>query len=100
MRKSKIIEGRKCPKCNSVENYELDELYWFVGKKSKSETRENVYLMTMISALPRQIVGFEVQLNKSAVHIQSIVDNSPWASISEIFEINKTLITLKVSTPI
>jgi hypothetical protein len=54
-------------------------LYWFIEKKAKSKTRENVYLMTMTSREPRQIVGFEVQLDKSAVHIQSIVDGAPWA---------------------
>ena len=59
--------------------YELDELYWFIEKKAKSETRENVYLMTMTSSQPRQIVGFEVHLDKSSVHIQSIVDRVPWA---------------------
>jgi len=36
--------------------------------------------MTMISREPRQIVGFEVQLDKSALHIQSIVDSTPWAN--------------------
>lgn len=61
------------------DGYELDELYWFVEKKAKTETRENVYLMTMISREPRQIVGFEVQLDKGAVHIQNIVDSAPWA---------------------
>ena len=35
--------------------------------------------MTMIRSEPRQIVGFEVRFDKSAVHIQSIVDNAPWA---------------------
>ena len=59
--------------------YELDELYWFIKKKPNTETRENVYLMTMTSSSPRQIVGFEVQRDKSAVHIQSIVDSAPWA---------------------
>ena len=54
-------------------------MYWFIEKKARTETRENVYLMTMISREPRQIVGFEVQLDKSSVHIQSIVDHAPWA---------------------
>ena len=54
-------------------------MYWFIQQKAKTETRENVYLMTMVSREPRQIVGFEVQLDKSAVHIQSIVDSAPWA---------------------
>lgn len=59
--------------------YELDELYWFIEKKAKSETRENVYLMTMINSEPRQIVGFEVAMDKGAAHIQNIVDHAPWA---------------------
>jgi len=59
--------------------YELDELYWFIEKKAKSETRENIYLMTMINPEPRQIVGFEVVMDKGAAHIQNIVDNAPWA---------------------
>ena len=59
--------------------YELDELYWFVERKANTETRENVYLMTMVSRLPRQIVGFDVAFDKSPERIQSIVDSSPWA---------------------
>ena len=58
---------------------ELDELYWFVGKKGTCETRENVYLITMISRNPRLIVGFDVASDKSSERIQNIVDNSPEA---------------------
>jgi transposase-like protein/IS1 family transposase len=58
---------------------ELDELYWFIERKAKTETRENVYVMTMVSREPRQIVGFEVARDKAAQHIQGIVDHSPWA---------------------
>lgn len=54
-------------------------MYWYIEKKANSETRENVYLMTMISCEPRQIVGFEVQLDKSSCHIQNIVDSCPIA---------------------
>ena len=32
-----------------VEVLELDELYWFVERKSQTETRENVYVMTAVS---------------------------------------------------
>ena len=64
---------------NDYQILELDELYWFIEKKAKTETRENVYVMTMISRKPRQIVGFEVQSDKSAIHIQNIVDQAPWA---------------------
>jgi len=59
--------------------YELDELYWFLESKPKTETRENVYLMTMVSRLPRQIVGFDVAFDKSPNRIQGIVDNAPEA---------------------
>ena len=59
--------------------YELDELYWFIEKKADTETRENVYLMTMINAEPRQIVGFEVQFERSTIHLQSIIDGAQWA---------------------
>jgi len=58
------------------EYFELDELYWFVSKKGTSETRENVYLITMISRNPRLIVGFDVASDKSREQIQNIVDNS------------------------
>ena len=56
---------------------ELDELYWFVDKKGTCETRENVYLITMISRNPRLIVGFDVVSDKSSERIQNIADNSP-----------------------
>jgi hypothetical protein len=60
-------------------SYELDELYWFINEKAKTETRENVYLMTMICPEPRMVVGFEVAMDKGAVHIQNIVDGAPEA---------------------
>jgi transposase-like protein/IS1 family transposase len=60
--------------------YELDELYWFVERKAKTETRENVYLMTMVSRKPRQIVGFDVAFDKSPGRIRAMVDNALWAT--------------------
>ena len=60
---------------------ELDELYWFVGRKGKSQTKENVYLMTMVSRKPRQIVGFDVAFDKSPYRIQNMVDTAPSAEI-------------------
>jgi IS1 family transposase len=56
---------------------ELDELYWFIGQKGHGETRENVYLITMVSREPRQIVGFAVAYDKSPERIQGIVDTAP-----------------------
>ena len=58
---------------------ELDELYWFVCKKPKTETRENTYVMTMVSRLPRQIVGLDAAFDKTPERIQKIVDNGPKA---------------------
>ena len=58
---------------------ELDEMYWFVGEKPRTETRENTYIMTMVSRLPRQIVGFDVAFDKSPERIQAIVDSAPEA---------------------
>lgn len=70
---------------NVVENLpperKLDELYWLIGKKGKSETRENVYIITMISREPRMIVGFDVAYDKSREKIQNIVDSSPEADV-------------------
>ncbi len=64
---------------NSQECLELDELYWFIERKSSTKTRENVYVMTMVSREPRQIVGVCVARDKSAWRIQSIVDKGPEA---------------------
>ena len=63
---------------NSIEVLELDELYWFIKKKSRAtKTRENIYLLTAVSRHPRQIVGFDVTADKSSERIQRIVDTSP-----------------------
>ena len=58
---------------------ELDELYWFVERKPRTETCENVYLMTMVSREPRQIAGFDIAFDKSPERIQAIVDSAPEA---------------------
>ena len=65
---------------NFYEIAELDELYWFVFRKPRTETRENVYLMTMVSREPRQILGFDAANDKSPERIQKMVDSSPTAS--------------------
>ena len=62
---------------SALKTLELDELYWFIGEKSHTETRENVYVTTMVSREPRQIVGFDVAFDKSPERIQGIVDNAP-----------------------
>ncbi len=68
----------------NVDNFsgsvELDELYWFVKRKPHTQTHENVYVITMVSRSPRQIVGFDTAYDKSPARIQRIVDSAPEAS--------------------
>jgi len=59
--------------------YELDELYWYINKKANTETRENTYIMTMISREPRQIVSFDIQYDKGSYRLQGIVDSADYA---------------------
>ena len=56
---------------------ELDELYWCVKFKPRTETRENIYIMTMVSRVPRQIIGHVVSEDKSCQTIQRVVDYAP-----------------------
>ena len=56
---------------------EVDELYWFVGQKGKSETRESCYVIPVVSRLPRQIVGIDAAFDKSPVRIQTLIDSAP-----------------------
>jgi IS1 family transposase len=48
-----------------------------MGRKPRTQTRENVYLMTMVSRNPRQIVGHDVAFDKSPKRIQAMVDGVP-----------------------
>lgn len=68
---------KKHPVVDNLDCAELDELYWFIERKPKTETHENVYILTMVSRKPRQIVGFDVSYDKSARAIQSMVDEAP-----------------------
>jgi IS1 family transposase len=61
------------------EAFELDEIYWFLKRKAKTKTRENVYLVTMINPNPRQITAFNVCRHRTEEKIQRMVDNSPKA---------------------
>ena len=59
---------------------EIDELYWFIGEKSNTETRENCYVIPMVSRLPRKIVGIDAAFDKSPERIQALVDAAPPAA--------------------
>jgi len=61
---------------NAPEILELDELYWYIGKKAKTETKENVYLMLMVGRKDRKIYGFDVAYDKSPKRIQDMVDGA------------------------
>ncbi len=54
-------------------------MYWFLEVKPRTETRENVYIMTMVSRKPRQILRHIVSLDKSSATIQKMVDAAPEA---------------------
>lgn len=58
---------------------EIDELYWFTEYKPHTETRENLYVITMVSRNLRQIVGHVVSRDKAAPTIQQMVDAAPEA---------------------
>ena len=60
---------------------EMDELYWFVYRKPRTKRRENVYVTTLVSQLPRQIVGFDVAFDKVPGRIQKNADNALRAEI-------------------
>jgi hypothetical protein len=67
MSKANVYNWIKKTKKILEPNYplELDELYWFIGKKPQTKTRENVYVMTMVSRTPRQIVGVDAAYDTS-----------------------------------
>jgi IS1 family transposase len=56
---------------------ELDELYWFIKEKPRTETRENTYVFTMVSREPRLLAGVAVSCEKKSSYIQKIVDDGP-----------------------
>ena len=70
----------KCKTHCPSETIELDDLYWFLERKPCTETRENIYIMTMVSREPRQIVGHVVSVDKSSRTIQQMVDAAPRGS--------------------
>ena len=58
-------------------DFELDEIFWFINCRKDYEMGINTYIMTMISRIPRQIVGYAVDNSKSQEKIQGIVDSVP-----------------------
>ena len=52
----------------------MDKLYSFIKRKNK------IYVMTLMSRDKRQIVGYDIEFDKSRERIQRLVDNSSKAS--------------------
>ena len=61
------------------DTFEIDELYHFIKERPRTETRENTYVIPLVSRTPRQIVSFAVENSKSVKEIQPVVDNAPYA---------------------
>ena len=59
--------------------FELDEVYWYIKRKTGYETRANTYIMTMMSRTPRQIVAFAVDNGVKAERIQEMADRVGYA---------------------
>nr|WP_243152360.1 SDR family oxidoreductase [Pseudoflavonifractor sp. 524-17] len=51
----------------------MDELYWFPEYKPRTETQENIYIMTMVNREPQQIIGHFVSRDKTSRTIQKLV---------------------------
>lgn len=64
---------------SEAEIAEVDELYWYLGYKPRTETRENAYIITIVSRKTRQILGCLASRDKSAMTIQRLVDAAPAA---------------------
>ena len=75
--KERTAKEQAVPKRTKI--VEMDELYWFLEYKPRTETRENVYVMTMVSRKPRQILGHTVSRDKTSGTIQRMVDTAPEA---------------------
>ena len=56
--------------------FEMDELFWFIGERWSKEKGINTYIMTMVSRLPRQIVGFGVDKSVNSKLLQRIVNST------------------------
>ena len=59
-----------------TEAFELDELYWFIGKRKGHESGINTYIMTMLSREPRQIIAYAVDNSVNAALIQEMVEST------------------------
>ncbi len=59
---------------------ELDELWHFRNCRKRNKQKEPVYVMTMVSRNPRQLVNYCVSENKDPLKIEGMVLSSPAAT--------------------
>ena len=69
----------KCKTFCETETVELDKLNWFRERRPSTEARKNIYIMTMVSRKPQQIVGHVVSADISSPTPQQMVDAAPEA---------------------
>lgn len=58
---------------------ELDELYHYVRKKARTQTKENMYVIAIASRSPRQFLGLTASFDKSPETIENFVWDSQHA---------------------
>ena len=58
---------------------EIDELYHYIGFRARTETKENIYIIAIMSREPRQFLGLVARSDKSPETIEHLVWNSPHA---------------------
>jgi IS1 family transposase len=56
----------------------MDELWHFINHRPRTETRENVYVIPLISREPRQIVSITASQTKTAEDFQRVVDGTDY----------------------
>jgi IS1 family transposase len=56
---------------------ELDELWHFKQRRKPVKTKESIYVMTMVSRNPRQLVSYCVSDDKDPLKIEDMVLGSP-----------------------
>jgi len=56
----------------------MDELWHFVNHRPRTETRENIYVIPLISREPRQIVSITASKTKTSEDFQRVVDDTDY----------------------
>ena len=68
--------------------FEMDELYWFLSKKERTDSKANIFIMTMLSRKPRQRVAFAVDTSVNSAKIQKLGDSVPAAKLTTLTDVS------------